>query len=212
MEPLSESRTSELLRRASTDREALDELLRTQIGFLERNAGRMLGRRLGRVVAKEDLVQEVLARVHRSIAHTDFANLQAFRSWLLVLMKHRALDLDKYHFQTDRRGTTPRSLDETLPDATSGVSLHTRDLVASPEPSPSSVLGRKERCDSLWRMLDRIPESYREIIRLTRIEGLTTEEVAVRLGKSPGAVRKTLSRAIQACRVALGLDSPPASP
>ena len=69
--------------------------------------------------------------------------------------------------------------------------------------------GRREQTDSLAKVLARIPESYSEVIRLVRLEGLSTEEVATRLGKTPAAVRKTLSRAIQSCREAMGLGPPP---
>ncbi len=45
-----------------------------------------------------------------------------------------------------------------------------------------------------------LPPEYREVVRLSRLEGLKTKEVAERLGKSPDSVKHLLARAIQALR------------
>ena len=44
--------------------------------------------------------------------------------------------------------------------------------------------------------LDRIREDYREIILLARVTGLSHREIAEKLGKSEGAVRMLLHRAL----------------
>ena len=46
--------------------------------------------------------------------------------------------------------------------------------------------------------MDKLKPEYREVIVLTRIEGLSQEEVGKRLGKSADAVRMLLSRAMVA--------------
>lgn len=209
MDPRTEPAADRLLDRARHEPQALDQLLRSHLDFLRQQAQNALGSRKSGHVGAEDLVQDVLERVHRSIAHTQFADERAFRSWLLVLLKNRVLDLARQHARTRQRGGV-RSLDETVGHA-SASHVRIADLLPGAGKTPSSIVGKREQVDSLWKVLERIPESYREIIRMIRIEGLATEEVAARLGKTPANVRKTLSRAIQSCRVAMGLTDSPSS-
>ena len=209
MEPPPEA-TTRLIARARHDAQALDQLLRVQMEFLRHHAEQALGGRRSQHAGTEDLVQDVLERVHRSIAHAEFADERAFRSWLLVLIKNRALDLARKHARSRQHGSM-RSLDDTVANASAGH-IRMADLVPGAVRTPSSIVGKREQVDSMWKVLERIPESYREIIRLIRIEGLSTDEAAARLGKTPANVRKTLSRAIQSCRTAMGLTDPPKRP
>ena len=48
----------------------------------------------------------------------------------------------------------------------------------------------------LERVLAALPDEYREVIRLMRVENLPYSEVAERMGRSEVAVRKLLSRAL----------------
>ena len=49
--------------------------------------------------------------------------------------------------------------------------------------------------------LDSLPEDYREVILLVKIEGLSTTEAAARMEKSSPAVSLLLHRAIKRFRV-----------
>ncbi len=71
-------------------------------------------------------------------------------------------------------------------------------------PWPPDVLAEQEDLRQLVReAIDRLPDSYREIILLRDIEELSTEEVARLLHLSEGAVRVWLHRARQALRALL---------
>ena len=54
--------------------------------------------------------------------------------------------------------------------------------------------------------LDSLPDNYRQAILLMKVEGLTTEEAAVRLGKSKEATALLLHRAVNRFRA---LEEPP---
>ncbi len=64
--------------------------------------------------------------------------------------------------------------------------------------TPSVIMSRKEDLDKLEGALDALKPEYREIIILTKIEGLSYQEIGQRLGKSGDAVRKLVSRAMTA--------------
>jgi RNA polymerase sigma-70 factor (ECF subfamily) len=68
-------------------------------------------------------------------------------------------------------------------------------------------MSRKEELDKLARVMDELKSEYREVIVLTKIEGLSYREIATRLDKSSEAVRKLLSRAMAELTVAFrGFD------
>ena len=52
----------------------------------------------------------------------------------------------------------------------------------------------------LAELLARLPEHYREVLKLRNIQGLSFEEVAARLDRSPGATRMLWLRAIEKLR------------
>ena len=62
--------------------------------------------------------------------------------------------------------------------------------------TPSAAAIAHENAALLERAFDRLDEEDRQIVRLCRIAGLAREEVARVLGRSPGAVRTHLSRAL----------------
>ena len=66
--------------------------------------------------------------------------------------------------------------------------------------TPSRILARKERLEQVLKRLDTLPEDYRRVILLAKIEGLATGEIAERLGKSRENVAVLLHRAIQSLR------------
>ena len=63
---------------------------------------------------------------------------------------------------------------------------------------------REERLSRLQEALEALSPEHREVIRLARFEGLPLREVARRMGRSPGAVRQLLWRALQALKASFG--------
>ncbi len=61
----------------------------------------------------------------------------------------------------------------------------------------------------MLQALEEIPEEQREALRLRYFEGLSSGEIAERLGKSNGAVRVMLSRSLTKLQDLLGPDSAP---
>jgi len=57
-------------------------------------------------------------------------------------------------------------------------------------------MSKREEFDKLAKAIDALKPQYREVIVLTKIEGLSHKEIADKLGKSSDAVRKLASRAM----------------
>ena len=75
--------------------------------------------------------------------------------------------------------------------------------VASEDADPHAWAMGQERRAALKQALEALPKHYQEVIRLRVLMGLSSTEVADWLGRSPGATRVLLHRALKAMRRAL---------
>ncbi|MBI4602959.1 MAG: sigma-70 family RNA polymerase sigma factor [Planctomycetes bacterium] len=165
------------------DRRALEVLFeRCRDRFLD--AIRARGRSLAAGQEPEDVLQETFLRATESIARFEDRGEESFLRWLHGIARNVELE----------GARRPR---ETL-------SLEAAERAESQDPSPSRGLRREERRERLERAIASLPDHYREVVRLARIEGLKVREVAARLGKSPDATKHILARALRLLRGRMG--------
>jgi RNA polymerase sigma-70 factor (ECF subfamily) len=84
------------------------------------------------------------------------------------------------------------------------VKLELKTEVPGGDVSPSKHLRRDERFDRLQHSLDRLSPDHRRVIILSRIKGLTTGEIAIRMDRSESAVKSLLFRALRELKGAFG--------
>lgn len=77
------------------------------------------------------------------------------------------------------------------------------DLFDSPDRSPEDVALTDDRIDVVGRALDELPGKCREMLFLSRVQGLTHGEIAERMGVSKVLVEKYVARALLHCRARL---------
>jgi RNA polymerase sigma-70 factor (ECF subfamily) len=77
-----------------------------------------------------------------------------------------------------------------------------RELRSEPmrDPSPEENASRRELAGILEHAIDALPESYRSVIMLREVEGMTTAEAAEVLGVSDDALKMRLHRAKELLR------------
>jgi RNA polymerase sigma-70 factor (ECF subfamily) len=63
-------------------------------------------------------------------------------------------------------------------------------------PTPEAAAVRRDEADLAFALMQRLPESQREILNLRVAVGMTTEETAAALDMTPGAVRVAQHRAL----------------
>ena len=78
--------------------------------------------------------------------------------------------------------------------------------IADRSESPEARVQDQERIQRLDRAFARLPPLPRAALLLQRRDGLTYDEIAVRLGTTKHMVKKHLTRAMAQCRVALMED------
>jgi RNA polymerase sigma-70 factor, ECF subfamily len=114
-------------------------------------------------------------------------------AWLRQILAHQLARLARHYGGTQKRALhrevpLAQSLDET--------SRRLEGLLATPDDSPSRRMQREEQQTLLARVLDRLPDDYREVLVLRNLENLPHHEVALRMNRTEGAVRMLWVRAL----------------
>jgi len=161
------------------------------------NAGRMLAvaRRMLRCESDaEDAVQEAFTQAFHALPR--FEGHALLSTWLHRIVVNACLIRLR---RRKRRGE--RSLEELLPQFQEDG--HRLDVG---EPWPQDALAQLEAREvraAVRKAIDSLPENHRCVLVLRDIEGLSSEEVAERLGIRADAVKMRLHRARQALRTLL---------
>lgn len=142
-------------------------------------------RRLGDPERAADLFQEAFLRLHRNRAHFD--TRQSFAPWFYTIANNLVRDELR---------------------AKHGVQFETyiETIEVEDSPPPSSLAGPEESMaaaefrEKLEKALATLPETQKEVLILSRFEGLKHGAIARITGRSEVAVRQLLYRALQNLR------------
>ena len=125
-----------------------------------------------------DVAQEIFVRIYERL--DSFHGDQAFLPWMLRLSRNVCID------SLRRRKSRPQAADvvneETAP-------------FASTAPTPEDDSEARSARGLLYRAMDRMSESDREILMLKEIQGLKVEEIATLLKVPTGTVKSRCNRA-----------------
>jgi len=129
----------------------------------------------------EDVTQEVFIAAHRSL--NSFRGEARFSTWIRTLTNHKVAE---YYRKRNRKQEAPVT---SLSEAT--------------RQKDSSQAGLMEDRLLIQRALQKLPESYREVILLRFAEDLQFNEIARTTGQNVEAVKSQFRRAIAALRTHL---------
>jgi RNA polymerase sigma-70 factor, ECF subfamily len=125
----------------------------------------------------EDLVQEVFFRMLRY--RTSYDPAQSFTAWMYQIARNAGVD------QVRKRR------------AAEVVDIDSFTLVSA-SPGPEESASRGQDLALLRRAMDQLPEDKREILVLSRFQGMKHEDIAEVLGCEVGTVKVRVYRAIRA--------------
>jgi RNA polymerase sigma-70 factor, ECF subfamily len=138
----------------------------------------------------EDILQETYLRAFRDLDGFSYQSPGSFLRWLSSIADHTIIDRLRYYSRERRAG-------EEVP-------FRSASNPFGPEPAdtktPSRLFGQQQDVERLLARLDALPEDYRQAILLAKVEGLSTGEMAERLGKSREAVALLVYRAVKRFR------------
>ncbi|MGQ0621084.1 MAG: RNA polymerase sigma factor [Panacagrimonas sp.] len=144
---------------------------------------RVVTRRVGNPAVAADLVQDMylrLSRISERLASGDEA-----RNYLLKMAVNASID----HLRIEGRRA------ELLAGAI--------DLFDQPERTPEETALAEDQLRGVDAALSELPSRCREILFLSRVEGLTHTEIAQQLGVSRSLVEKYVVKALLHCRARL---------
>jgi RNA polymerase sigma-70 factor, ECF subfamily len=188
-------------RAAEGDREAVDALLEHTLpelrAFVRLRAGPLLRAR----ETESDLVQSVCREVLHGMERFQHPSETAFKRWLYTTAMRKIVNKRDYYRAQKRDVLRERNVDMEA----GGEELLNMYRRFS---SPSEKLMAAEECERIERAFSKLPEDQREIILLARFVGMSRAEIAAEQGKSEGAVRVALHRALARLAEVLAVDEP----
>ena len=158
---------------------AYDALLRDCVPVIQLVARRR-GVRPDRI---DDVVQEVLLTVHR--ARQTYDPARSFTAWLSTIATRRAIDALRQRGRLDRREVHGPAPYLNHPD---------------PEAGPASRLEEKDRAVLLGTAIAGLPVGQREAVELLGLQEHSLAEAAASTGRSKGALKVNLHRALKSLR------------
>jgi RNA polymerase sigma-70 factor (ECF subfamily) len=144
-----------------------------------------------------DVVQQTLLEAFRDLPKFCGQTEAELGAWLRQVLAHVLSHEIRRYLGTQQRDLHREiSLEESLAQSSQKLA----DLLADSGTSPSGQAAAHERELWLADVLGKLPAEYREVIILRNMEGLSHEEVARRMERSPGAVRMLWVRALARLR------------
>lgn len=189
---------SERVRRAVEGHsDALTELLREYSPAVERTL--RIGRPWRSVLEVADVMQVTYLEAFLQIGRFDPARSDSFEFWLRRIAENNLRDA----LRGLQRQKRPQPRDRVgVPGGDSVNGLF--DLLGVTTTTPSRHAVRAEMDHHLSAALDALPNDYARAVRLYDLDGLPIDEVAAKLGRSPGAVHMLRARAHDQLRERLG--------
>jgi RNA polymerase sigma-70 factor (ECF subfamily) len=138
-----------------------------------------ISRRVADPQDAEDVLQEVMLRLHRH--GDDLARADSVGAWVHRVARNAITD----HYR--RRSARPES--------PGGAAIDVGGGIGAPAGEPGSPELRRELAKCLRPLIDQLPAKYREALILTEYEGLTQAEAALRMGTSISGAKTRVQRA-----------------
>ena len=130
----------------------------------------------------EDILQEVMLRIHRS--SRELAHVEHVTGWIYRIASNAIVD----YYRKPARRELPAGwqLDQEAPGGSEPPPV-------AAEPDTAELRGELARC--LAPLIERLPASDRQALVLTELEGVTQAEAATQLGLSVSGMKTRVQRA-----------------
>lgn len=150
--------------------------------------------------SSSDLVQSVCREVLTDMGRFRYAGENAFKHWLFTTAQRKIADRAAY-WRREKRDVGREEPPADGERRWSQLAQAYRELS-----SPSAQAVRAEDVARIEAALDALTDEHREVVVLAHLMGLSRAEIAERTGRSEGAVRALLFRALG--KLSRALDEP----
>jgi RNA polymerase sigma-70 factor (ECF subfamily) len=182
-----------LLEQARSGNEAaLGRLLELYRNYLRLVARALIGQALRVRLDASDLVQETFLKAAREFGQFLGSTEPELTVWLRQILVRTLANQAKHHRRQGRDYQRQESLEAMLDRSSAAV----QQALASPVETPSTHAVRREQAVLLADALEKLPAHHREVFILRNLEHIPFDQIAARMGRSPGATRVLWKRAM----------------
>jgi RNA polymerase sigma-70 factor (ECF subfamily) len=190
----------ELLARAREGGEkGISELLQHYRGYMLLLAAARFPKRLQPRFSPSDLVQETMLKAHRHFSRFQGQSEGELLAWLRQVLVSKLATFVEQHVAVAKRDIR-REVSLAQLDGELGEPIQLEPVLSMSGESPSARVQQSEEAALLAERLAELPARYREVLVLRNMQGLSFEEVAARMNRSPGTTRMVWLRAIERLR------------
>jgi RNA polymerase sigma-70 factor (ECF subfamily) len=186
-----EPQSDALERLGQGDEGAVEELLSEHLEGLRGYVRLRAGRELRMMESASDIVQSVCREILQHKDRFRFPGKDGFKKWLYTTAMRKLSNRAK-GYRAVKRDAHRVPLDGVPQEVVARGLLDCYRTFCT----PSGVLQAREEVERIEAAFDALPDDYREVITLSRIVGLSHAEIAERSGRSEGATRTLLYRAL----------------
>jgi RNA polymerase sigma-70 factor (ECF subfamily) len=169
----------------------LERSLTRELPFLERYVRTRIPLRLRKVVAPEDVLQEVCVSAFHGRKAVRIRTKEGFARWLQKVADRKLIDLCRSAYAEKRGGPDAYNFDPL--GAGSSLAHLCKRLLPSSR-TPSREISAREAVHAVQLGLQELPEDIRQAIVLHEVEGRSLDDVAKFMDRSQAAVRGLLYR------------------
>ncbi|MDZ4824223.1 MAG: RNA polymerase sigma-70 factor [Flavobacteriales bacterium] len=139
--------------------------------------------RCGDGVMAEDLAQDAFVKLWETRQRIDKRTIKAYLYTIAHNLMVNQLKRNQLRYKFQKAPTADRDTD-----------------------TPEKVAEMKEYEEHLQRVISQLPQGGREVFLMNRLEDLTYNEIAARLGLSVKAIEKRMSKVLKILREKLGVE------
>jgi RNA polymerase sigma-70 factor (ECF subfamily) len=176
-----------MLRFQKGEVEAFQQLFQKYSPSVVNFAGHFLGNR----ARAEEIAQEVFLQVYRWQAR--YEAKAKFSTWLFKIAHNHCLN-------EVRKGEYRVSIESIGPQEDADGDKRERQLPDTNSSKGEEILAAKQAARRIEKILQRVPETQRTALMLSRLEGMSYQEVAEVLGVTEKAVKSLVFRATQSLK------------
>lgn len=181
------------------DSAAKGQLLDQFRPYLNVISQRMLNERIRGRLDPNDIVQVTFLEASRDFHAFRGESIDSLLAWLRNILRNNVQTAHQEHLLTQKRSARmERNI--SIRSESGNTSLGMDHIIPSEASTPSQRLMKDEAAVQLASMLENIPETQRNAIRLRYLEGYSVRDIAEAMGKSEMAVAGLLKRGLQTLR------------
>lgn len=142
--------------------------------------------RLGDLIDCDDITQECLIGIHRSMETYDPE--KDLKPWIHGIIKHKVADFFRLWGKRQE------------------VDLEKNEIPVTKSTSAANTEGEENNREQVWSLVHQLPEPQKRALILTKVSGLSCKEASSQEGISEAAFRKRISRAYKFLREEFNLE------